>query len=212
MDFEMPFNITNFDMDFFTIGVGIFLILIGILYYAIFHKHHKKNKVDFSELISLLAKFYSLTIISIIMIILGIYCIISVNSYKEDRSQVVMGIILGIGIISGTIINYIFYIKRNLKDYEPVERELVKKRMIQVGEILELIFFIIFMTMPIWRIPKFIDVFENTKQLIIELLRAFGLSIASIILLFSLNPINIKQKIDNFLNKEKKQATKETKK
>lgn len=212
MDFEMPFNITNFDMDFFTIGVGIFLILIGILYYAIFHKHHKRNEVDFSEIISLLAKFYSLTIISIIMIILGIYCIISVNSYKEDRSQVVMGIILGIGIISGTIINYIFYIKRNLKDYEPVERELVKKRMIQVGEILELIFFIIFMTMPIWRIPMFIDVFENTKQLIIELVRAFGLSIASIILLFSLNPINIKQKIDNFLNKEKKQATKETKK
>jgi len=212
MNFEMPFNITNFNMDSFTIVVGIILILIGVLYYAIFHKHHKKNEVDFSELISLLTKFYSLTIMSMIMIILGVYCIISANSYKEDRTQVIMGVVLGIGIISGTIINYIFYIKKNLKDYEPVERELVKKRMIQVGEILELIFFIIFMTMPIWRIPKFIDVFENTKQLIIELLRAFGLSIASIILLFSLNPINIKQKIDNFLNKEKKQATKETKK
>ena len=204
MDFEMPFNITNFDMDFFTIGVGIFLILIGILYYAIFHKHHKRNEVDFSELISLLTKFYSLTIISIIMIILGIYCIISANSYKEDRSQVVMGIILGIGIISGTIINYIFYIKRNLKDYEPVERELIKKRIIQIGEVLELIFFIIFMLMPIWRIPQFISVFENTKELIKELVRAFGLSISAIILLFSLNPVDIKTKIKAILKSEKK--------
>lgn len=201
MNFEIPINI---NIDFLTIGLGIFLILIGVLYYAIFHKHHKKNKVDFSELISLLAKFYSLTIMSIIMIILGVYCIISANSYREDRTQVIMGVILGIGIISGTIINYIFYIKRNLKDYEPVEREIVKKRIIQIGEVLELIFFIIFMTMPIWRIPKFIEIFSNRKELIIELLRAFGLSIASIILLFALNPVNIKTKIEDLFNKENK--------
>ena len=201
MNFEIPINI---NIDFLTIGLGIFLILIGVLYYAIFHKHHKKNKVDFSELISLLAKFYSLTIMSIIMIILGVYCIISANSYREDRTQVIMGVILGIGIISGTIINYIFYIKRNLKDYELVERERVKKRIIQIGEVLELIFFIIFMTMPIWRIPKFIEIFSNRKELIIELLRAFGLSIASIILLFALNPVNIKTKIEDLFNKENK--------
>ena len=203
MNFEIPINI---NIDFLTIGLGIFLMLIGVLYYIIFHKHHKRNEIEFSELISLVTKFYTLTIITIIMIAIGIYCIILSNSYKEDRTQVITGVSLGIIIISGTIIHYIFYIKRHLVDYEQVEREMVKKRILQIGEILELIFFIIFITMPIWRIPKFIDVFGNVKQLIIELLRSFGLSIASIILLFSLNPLNIKQKIKSLLKvKDKKE-------
>lgn len=203
MNFEIPINI---NIDFLTIGLGIFLILIGVLYYILFHKHHKRNKIEFSELISLVTKFYTLTIITIIMIVIGIYCIILSNSYKEDRTQVITGVSLGIIIISGTIIHYIFYIKRHLVDYEQVEREIVKKRILRIGEILELIFFIIFMTMPIWRIPKFIEIFSNRKELIIELLRAFGLSIASTILLFSLNPLNIKQKIKSILEvKDKKE-------
>ena len=203
MNFEIPINI---NIDFLTIGLGIFLMLIGVLYYIIFHKHHKRNEIEFSELISLVTKFYTLTIITIIMIAIGIYCIILSNSYKEDRTQVITGVSLGIIIISGTIIHYIFYIKRHLVDYEQVEREMVKKRILQIGEILELIFFIIFITMPIWRIPKFIEIFSNRKELIIELLRAFGLSIASIILLFALNPLNIKQKIKSLLKvKDKKE-------
>lgn len=117
------------------------------------------------------------------------------NSYKEDRSEVIAGVLLGIIIISATIINYIFYIKRNLRDFDPVIREATKKSIIKIGEVLELIFFVIFALMPIWRIPKFIEVFANRKELIFEIVRAFALSVASIVLLFSLNPIDFKTKL-----------------
>ena len=42
------------------------------------------------------------------------------------------------------------------------------------------------------------------KELIKELVRAFGLSISAIILLFSLNPVDIKTKIKAILKSEKK--------
>ena len=56
--------------------------------------------------------------------------------------------------------------------------------------------------MPIWRIPVFIETFSNKKVFVDELIRAFGLSIASIVLLIALNPINIKEKIKALFTKK----------
>ncbi len=132
---------------------------------------------------------------------MGIFCIIEANSFNEDRTDVIIYVSCGILIISATVINYIFYIKRNLKDLNPDIREKIKKNNIKIGEIIEFIFFIIFALTPIWRIPVFIELFEDKRRLIIEIIKAFTLSIASIILLFSLNPININEKIDKLKNR-----------
>ena len=132
---------------------------------------------------------------------MGIFCIIEANSFNEDRTDVIIYVSCGILIISATVINYIFYIKRNLKDLNPDIREKIKKNNIKIGEIIEFIFFIIFALTPIWRIPVFIELFEDKRRLIIEMIKAFALSIASIILLFSLNPININEKIDKLKNR-----------
>lgn len=200
MDFSFP---KNLDFNMATLILGIYLIVIGILYYVIFHKHHKKNKVELNELVTLVTKFYSLTMLSTLLIYVGVSSIIMANSYKDERSQVIMYVLTGIAIISATIINYIFYIKRNLKDYDPVVREATKKRILQIGEILEFIFFTIFILMPIWQIPRFTEVIADKKQLVIELVKAFTISIASIILMISINPIDIKEKIANFFNANK---------
>ncbi len=196
------FNLSNFNIT--TIGIGIYLIALGIFYYVIFHKHHKRNKVEFNELISLLTKYYSLSIISTLLIILGLQCFIFAKQSSYDRNEVILYILTGILIISASLINYIFYIKRNLKDYNPVTREHNKKVTLKIGEVLELIIFVIFMLAPIWRIPVFIDLFDNKKEMIKEIVKTFLLSIAAIILLFNLNPLNIKEKLklskedDNF--------------
>ena len=204
MDLELPINLKNLDFSIITIIFGIYIAIIGVAYYFIFRKHHKKNKVQLDELISLVVSFYTLTMISTIAIAIGIACILNANTFKYDRAQVIANVFIGIAIISITIINYVFYIKRNLKDMENTEREAKRKATIKIGEILELIFFTIFILMPIWRIPTFIDVIDDKKELIKELVRSFGLCIAALILLNALNPLDIKGKVKNFFTKKEK--------
>lgn len=205
MDFDILKNLKDLNFNIVTLILGIYLIAIGVAYYFIFRKHHKKNKVELDELVSLVTKFYTLTMFSTLMIILGIACIINANSFKDTRRDVILWVLTGILFVTGTIINYIFYIKRSLKDFDEEERTTTRKKNLKIGEILELIFLIIFMLMPIWRIPAFIEVIDERAELIKELIRAFVLSIASIVLLNSLNPLDIKGKIKNiFTNKNKK--------
>lgn len=133
--------------------------------------------------------------LSTIIIALGIVSIIMANSYKEDITQVITMVSFGIAIISITIINYIFYIKKNLKDFNENIREENKKRTMKIGEIIELVFFIIFSLTPIWRIPKFIEIFDNRNLLIIEIIKSFILSISALILLFELNLLDFKGRL-----------------
>ena len=205
MNFNVP---ENLDFNLMTLLLGMYLILIGVAYYLIFHKHHKRNKVELDELVSLVTKFYSLTMLSTIFICIGFSCIVATATVKYDRSEVIIYILAGIAIISITIINYIFYIKKALRDYDQNVRQANKKRTLKIGEVLLFVFLLLFMLMPIWQIPRFMEI-EETKTLIIEIAKSIGVSIASIFLLFMLNPIDIKERISN---KFKKTENKENKK
>lgn len=180
------------------------MLLFGIFYYIIFNKHHKRNKIETSELISLVSRFYTRTTVTIIFIIAGIYCIINANEYREDRLDVICYLVFGIAIISIAIINYIFYIKASLIDPNKEEREATKKATIKIGEILELIIFTIFILMPIFCIPHFISLVSVKNRLIKEVVIVLALSGASIFLMFTLNPLNIKEKLKNFFSKRLK--------
>ncbi len=205
MNFNVP---ENLDFNLMTLLLGMYLILIGVAYYLIFHKHHKRNKVELDELVSLVTKFYSLTMLSTIFICIGFSCIVATATVKYDRREVIIYILAGIAIISITIINYIFYIKKALRDYDQNVRQANKKRTLKIGEVLLFVFLLLFMLMPIWQIPRFMEI-EETKTLIIEIAKSIGVSIASIFLLFMLNPIDIKERISN---KFKKTENKENKK
>ncbi len=205
MDFSFPKNL-NFNI--MTVLLGLYFILLGIAYYAIFHKHHKRNKVELDELVTLVTKFYTRSMLATFFIYIGIGSIIEAHAVKYDRSEAIFYILVGIIIISITIINYIFYIKKSLKDYDQDVREAERKRTIKIGEILELIFLIIFMLMPLWQIPFFMEI-EETKKLFFEVLKSIGIAIAATVLLITLNPIDIKSKIFNKCrNKENKKIYK----
>ena len=94
MEFDLPIiNFKDIDVSIFTIFFGLYLAAIGVAYYIIFHKHHKKNKVQIDELFSLITKFYTLTILSNITIILSFEktlnssacfsLMVPINSFKE---------------------------------------------------------------------------------------------------------------------------------
>ena len=97
--------------------------------------------------------------------------------------------------MSATIINYIFYIKNSLKDLDPVAREENKKYILKIGEILELILFTIFCLTPIWRIPAYINMYKNNQSIVLPNIKAITLSVASLFLMYQLNPLDIKNKI-----------------
>lgn len=194
MSFEIEyFNFDEINFTTTTIIGGIFLVLIGVIYYIIFHKHHKRNKVELFELIELVTKFYARTIVLVILLGLSAYFIFMAVKYQEERSDVITYLVLAIIIASLSILNYIGYIKLSLRDYDTEIRTENNKKKMKIGEVLELICFIVCILAPIWRIPGFIEVFSNKSKLAIELAKSFGISIAGLILLFSLNPMNVKR-------------------
>ncbi len=130
------------------------------------------------------------------------YCIITANEYRENRSEVIGYVLFGIAIISVSVIYYIFYIKGSLIDPNQEERESVKKATLKIGEILEFIIFTIFIFMPIWCIPHFISLVPERKELIKELIIVFAISFASIFLMFTLNPLNLKEKLKKINSKK----------
>ncbi len=134
------------------------------------------------------------------MILFGGFCIIDAYNYRDERIEVISRILLGIIIASVTIINFIFYLKRNLQDMNQEIKEENKKRTMKIGEILELIFFTIFLFTPIWRIPNFIKLHESS-ELIVEIGKSIFLSFLSIILLYNLNPMNIKCRFKEFIKR-----------
>lgn len=181
---------------------GLYVLLLGIIYYFIYKEHHKRNKIEFNELINLIVKFYTTVTVSLIIIFLGIYCIIDANDYKDDRLDVISHVSLGIVIISATIINFIFYLKRSLVDLNLEIREQNKKQTMKIGQVLELIIFVLFIFVPFYRIPYMIEIFYDKKEFFSELIRDILISIASIFLLITLNPCKIKEKVKNIFKKE----------
>ena len=174
----------------------------GIVYYIIFHKHHKRNKIELDELVSSVVKFYSLTILSILLLIIGFFVIINSVTYKYDRNEIIVNISFGTVLNIITVLNYIKYLKDSLKDYDSVIREANRKATLRLGEILQFIFFVIMALIPIWRLPYLIKMFDNTQEFGIELTKVLAISAASIFLLYNLNPLDIKNKM--FKRKGKK--------
>lgn len=201
-----------------TLHVMIFLPLymafcIGT-YYFIFHKHHKRNKVEEFELVELFTNYFVTLSMSILIFAVGIYFFKVAYDVLYDRALMIKYIIIAIAIISGVIINFYFYIKRNLKDFNPEARVNYKNRVIRVGEILELVCFSILALMPLWRINNLIILyrFNEREEFLETLFFSFVMTIVSVFLLYNLNPLDIREKIkDKFGKKEENASVDENK-
>lgn len=183
----------------------VYMAFCIISYYFIFRNHHKKNKVEYFELMQLFTNYFVTMSMSFIAIFAGIKCFDFAYQNMDDRSTMISYIVFGIAIISATIIYFIYYIKRNLKDFDPVERVNFKKRVMFIGELLELICFIALAFMPLYMIGemKAEYLLGDKTALIKTILKSFAVSIVSIFLIFELNPMDVKGKIKSLGNSNK---------
>lgn len=187
------FDFSKINFTFVTIIGGAILILLGFLYYLIFHKHHKRNHVELFELVELVTRFYVRSIVLLILLAISVYFIIMGVYLQEERKDAISCVVIAIIIASFSIISYRKYIKLSLLDYNTEVRAENNERKLKVGEVLEVICFIICILAPIWRLPGFIEVFDNKLKLAIEIIKSFGISIGGLILMFALNPMNVKR-------------------
>lgn len=209
MNFPIELTVIKFDIN--TWIAGIYMSALLISYWLIFRKHHKRNHVELFELVNLVTKYCVITTISLLLIIFGIDCIFKAHEFIETRSDVIAGVVLGILIISGTILYYIGYIKESLKDYDNEVREVNNKRTIKIGEILILICLIIVILLPVWRIPHYFDIFEDKEELITDLVKSFLLSFAAMFVLYNVNPLDFKSYLSKNFSVEKVDETKDIK-
>ena len=176
------------------VGIILGLIIIGLSYYLLFKEHHKRNEMTFSEIYPLVIEYVVMSIISVILLIIGVNCIITGYTYTDEIKEVIKELFLGFSIIILVILHFIFWVKKHRKDLDFTEREIEEKKTADIAEWIELIVFIAMIIAAIFNVIKyiqFIDITEKIRQIIGSIL----IIIASLILLYNLNPLQIKDKI-----------------
>ena len=193
----IPIELQVIKVDVPFLVIGLYLALVAISYALIFYKHHKRNHVEVFELIELFTKYFAVVTLTLIISIIGVDFILVAHEYIDTRVDVIVNVSIGIAIISAAIIHLIFYVKKRLKDFDPNLREADQKHNKKIGEILELIVFIILLTTPLWRIPSFIELYnpDNNKEFIKAIIEAFAICISAGFLLLAYNPLDIKGKL-----------------
>ncbi len=179
------------------------IALIGLSYYLIFRKHHKKNEMTFAEIYPLVIEYFAISIISIIFLIIGFSCIARGCIDNDEIGEVIKEFGIGITIISLTILHFIFWIKTHKVDLEKLDREEKEVKTNNIAEWIELIAFILIIIASIFNIVKyaqFIDDVEKYSQIGTSVLCI----IAALILLYNINPLDIKDKIKGIFKKGSK--------
>lgn len=190
----MGIDFRNFTLPINEGIILIFFIITGISYYCFFGKHHKRNEMNFSEIYPLVINYLVLSIISTLILILGIDIVFTGYIYNDEVAEVLKSLIVGLTIISLVIINFIFYIKKHRMDLIQSDREENEKQTSNIAEWIEIIIFILLILFAIFNIFRhisFIDKVEKYKNIIGSILCIC----ASVFLLYNLNPLNIKEKI-----------------
>ena len=114
------------------------------------------------------------------MLAFGIDTLLTAYIYTEERADVIENMVIGITTISITIES---------------ERKENDKKNIKIGEILQFIALFIFIFAPIWKIPFFLEIKEYKQELVKQILISIFMMIASMFLMYELNPLDIKNKI-----------------
>ena len=195
-----------------SIALLIYMIICIGSYYLIFNKHHKRNNLKDFEILKSFTNYFVTLSITVVVMFIGIQFFKEASNNLDDRSTEITFLIWAILIITGAICNFIFFIKRNLKDLDPAIRISYEKRMMKTAEILEIICFGLFIFMPLWlKVPLKIAYADGDKQLFAKYLEASIISpFTSIFLLYQLNPLDIRNRIKKQFGRDKDSKNEES--
>ena len=180
-----------------SIALLIYMIICIGSYYLIFNKHHKRNNLKDFEILKSFTNYFVTLSMTVVVMFIGIQFFKEASNNLDDRNTEITLLVWAILIITGAICNFIFFIKRNLKDLDPAIRISYEKRMMKTAEILEIICFGLFIFMPLWlKVPLKIAYTDGDKQLFAKYLAASIISpFTSIFLLYQLNPLDIRNRV-----------------
>jgi len=180
-----------------SIALLIYMIICIGSYYLIFNKHHKRNNLKDFEILKSFTNYFVTLSMTVVVMFIGIQFFKEASNNLDDRNTEITFLVWAILIITGAICNFIFFIKRNLKDLDPAIRISYEKRMMKTAEILEIICFGLFIFMPLWlKVPLKIAYTDGDKQLFAKYLAASIISpFTSIFLLYQLNPLDIRNRV-----------------
>ena len=195
-----------------SIALLIYMIICIGSYYLIFNKHHKRNNLKDFEILKSFTNYFVTLSMTVVVMFIGIQFFKEASNNLDDRSTEITFLIWAILIITGSICNFIFFIKRNLKDLDPAIRISYEKRMMKTAEILEIICFGLFIFMPLWlKVPLKIAYADGDKQLFAKYLAASIISpFTSIFLLYQLNPLDIRNRIKKQFGRDKDSKNEES--
>lgn len=179
------------------------IALIGLSYYLIFKEHHKKNEMTFAEIYPLVIEYFVISIISIIFLAIGLGCIARGCTDNDEIGEVIKEFGIGITILSLTILHFIFWIKTHKVDLEKSEREESETKTSNIAEWIELIAFILIIIASIVNIVKYVEFIDEIERYS-QIGRSVLCIIASLILLYNINPLEIKDKIKGIFKKGSK--------
>lgn len=193
-------NFRNFTIPVTEEIILIYLVFIGLLYYVLFAKHHKKNKLTFSEIYPLIINYLCVAIISTFVFLFGMDCVLTGYIYNDEISEVVKELFLGLTAISIVILNFIFYVKKHRVDFIESERKENEKRDNYIGEWVQILIFSLMILIPLFNIFKYIN-FIDKAQKYRQIFGSVLCIVSSIYLLYNLNPLDIKGKIKKIIYK-----------
>ena len=189
----IPVENNNYKLDISGMWLGAYIAFVVVLYCFIFFKHHKRNHIQLFELIPLFTNFFVTISISILVIGFAIWYFIDGFNYMDTRSDVIQHNVFSFVAIVATIVNFIFYLKRRLKDLDNEVRAATNRQNLRWGEILQFIIFVIMMFLPLWRLNDFLQLYEDKPLMYKEIAKTCAVSIASGFLLWQMNPLSFKQ-------------------
>ena len=111
-----------------SIALLIYMIICIGSYYLIFNKHHKRNNLKDFEILKSFTNYFVTLSMTVVVMFIGIQFFKEASNNLDDRSTEITFLIWAILIITGAICNFIFFIKRNLKDLDPAIRISYEKR------------------------------------------------------------------------------------
>ena len=195
-------DVSNYSVRLGYIIIAAFLAICLISYYILFKDHHKRNELKFYEIYPLVIKYIILCIFSVFLIIFGISRIIEGYVYNEEIYEVIAEFAVGFTTIIVVILNFIFFVKRHRVDLIKEEREAEEENTNNIAEIIEFVILIGMIIISVFNMYRQINFRDITNQLK-ELFTSIMLIVASVFLMFTLNPLDVKGKVKNIFDKDK---------
>ena len=192
---------SNFVLPINEVSIISFIAISLLSYFFIFKEHHKRNKLKFHEIYPLVISYLIICIVSFLSFLFGVDRVLTGYIYNDEFSEIVKEFITGFAIISVVIINFIFYVKRHKVDLIQEEREAQDIKASKIAEIIELVIFSIMFILPIFNIFRYISYIDKAEK-IRQICGAVLFMIVSAFLLYSMNPLDIKNKIKKIFTKK----------